>query len=290
MIILPTEAELEELRKTRSEGCISIYVPFTATEMSGSPNRITLKNMFKDARKLLEARGIPSQTIEAILAGPGELLQSRSFWQLPHQALALFANKDFVRYYYLPDDGIVQKLHVGGRFELKQLTASVKADTVYYVLRLSHNGSHLYRCTRTSSEEISLKDAAGPMAQVLRIDEYSQSRELHPIAPASAGKNSEGYHQQYGSEDTDKQMLSDYFRLVDKQIKTLATNHHPLILAGVEYLIAIYRKVSSYPDLLPRNVVGNYDNVPVSELHTKAWDVARQELLRPTRREVLPPK
>jgi hypothetical protein len=49
----------------------------------------------------------------------------------------------------------------------------------------------------------------------------------------------------------------------------------PLVLAGVSYLHALYREVSSYPHIVETGISGNPERMSLDELHTEAWPIVR---------------
>lgn len=52
----------------------------------------------------------------------------------------------------------------------------------------------------------------------------------------------------------------------------------PLILAGMEYLLPLYRETSSYPYLLEKSISGNPDEMGETELHKIGWDLVAPHL------------
>lgn len=109
------------------------------------------------------------------------------------------------------------------------------------------------------------------MKKALNIDEFPQSRQLHSIAPASYGKGSEGYHQQYDVSKTDKVMLLQYFSRIDKILhKYLGGKKKSLIIGGVGYLLPIYQEANSYAHTFHGGIKGNLEKVSLSDLHKKA--------------------
>jgi hypothetical protein len=78
-----------------------------------------------------------------------------------------------------------------------------------------------------------------------------------------------------GTEDVDVINVERYFQRVEEGLQQrLKDERVPLILACVEYLAPIYRKVSAYCFILEEIVVGNPDGVPDEELHRKALPIA----------------
>jgi hypothetical protein len=64
----------------------------------------------------------------------------------------------------------------------------------------------------------------------------------------------------------------------------LAQERSPLVLAGVDYLLPMYREVSTYSNLAEGGVIGNPDSSGVEEIHRKAWSVV-EPLFQKTRKE-----
>ncbi|WP_431217618.1 hypothetical protein ACQ86N_27450 [Puia sp. P3] len=60
----------------------------------------------------------------------------------------------------------------------------------------------------------------------------------------------------------EKDNIPIYLKEVDKTLKSVLGNGNiPLFLAGVEYLLPIYRNVSAYKNIAGRSLTGNYDRV-----------------------------
>ena len=54
----------------------------------------------------------------------------------------------------------------------------------------------------------------------------------------------------------------------------------PLILAGVDYLVSIYRNVNTYAHLADDATRGSPDQLPLNELSAAAWKIVGQDLLK----------
>lgn len=52
------------------------------------------------------------------------------------------------------------------------------------------------------------------------------------------------------------------------------------MLAGVEYLLALYRKVNAYARLLDQGVAGNPEELSAAALHERAWVIAEPFFLQ----------
>jgi hypothetical protein len=53
----------------------------------------------------------------------------------------------------------------------------------------------------------------------------------------------------------------------------LQEDRAPLVLAGVEYLLPIYKEANSYPNLVDTVIKGNPDLLRADELHKSAWNI-----------------
>src|SRR5258708_27493749 len=82
--------------------------------------------------------------------------------------------------------------------------------------------------------------------------------------------------------DVIKDEIEFFFRDVDHALQqTLKAEGVPVVLAAVEYLIPIYREISSYPHLLEEGVAGNPELLSPAELHARAWEVVQPGFHQP---------
>jgi hypothetical protein len=77
-----------------------------------------------------------------------------------------------------------------------------------------------------------------------------------------------------GKETSDKR-LERFFRTIDRGVSKMVEPDVPLVLAGVEYLLPIYRSVSRHPLILQGEVTGSADGIKDEDLRERAWGIAR---------------
>jgi hypothetical protein len=71
--------------------------------------------------------------------------------------------------------------------------------------------------------------------------------------------------------DDAKTNIMRYFQQIDRGLKDLLRDkHEPLLLAGVGYLLSIYKEVNSYPHLLNEGIEGSPDRMDAEELYERA--------------------
>jgi hypothetical protein len=86
-----------------------------------------------------------------------------------------------------------------------------------------------------------------------------------------------------GTDDRKDEILR-YFRKVDRGLTGILPDVEvPLVLAGVDFLLPIFREASSYRWLLEEAVRGNPDELKAEDLHEKALEVVLPELERGAR-------
>jgi hypothetical protein len=67
-----------------------------------------------------------------------------------------------------------------------------------------------------------------------------------------------------------------YFHQIDTGLRAfLRDEHAPLVLAGVEYLLPIYRRANTYPYLLGEGVTGNPEGLRPEALQEQAWAIVQ---------------
>src|SRR5690606_19097872 len=60
----------------------------------------------------------------------------------------------------------------------------------------------------------------------------------------------------------------------------LTDQDHPLVLVGLDELVAVYREVNDYQGVLERSVDHNPDGLSATELHELAWPVVEERQAR----------
>jgi hypothetical protein len=274
MINFPGKQDLEKLEKSDEPFCVSIYAPYIEPNAATNPNEIELKNLLREAETALLAAGVSPRDVKKTLRQAQALeTGGREFWPHHHESLALFMHPKFFRCYHIPDHATPYMLTVEKGFNLEPLRAVQRNNKEYLVLVLDHKDTRLYAGDLYRLEPVRLKNFPGDMKKALNIDEYPSCRELHEIAPAYMGKGSEGYHSQYNVAEVDKQMLTEFFRLINRRLhRYLEAQQKPLILAGVNYLLPLYRQVNTYPNLWPRTLTGNFRRAQPDDIRRKAWN------------------
>lgn len=269
-----TCSELEALMEHRQDPCVSIYAPMVKAGPETQQNSIRFKNLVRQAVEALEERGLGTQEAEALLAPATELIDDNPFWQHQATGLAAFFSQGFVRWFRVPIE-VRELAVVEDRFHLKPLLPLVSGDGRFYVLALSQKHVRLLEATRHSVREVDLGDLPTSLNDALGYEVEETHIQFHTGTRTSgAPDRSPVYHGHGGGEDDAKAEIQKFFNLLDNGVSSLlADRAAPLVLAGVEFLLPIYRQVTDHSRVVEGGVVGNPDNLSADELHEKAWPV-----------------
>ena len=279
MVQLPSPQEINELKKFDKPFCLTIYAPHLEFDPTGAtnPNQIELKNMIAKSEETLRSSGVDEREVRKTVRPIRSLLDSSELRSPRPESLVVFAHPEMFRYYFLPEN-TPPAVSVGRGFNLEPMLKMIENNQPYLVLALSHKKVRIYQGDRFQIRELKMKNFPDNMEEALNIDEFPDWLGTHQVAPADRGKLAEDFHGQYNVSETDKQMLFMFFRKIDGSLrKFLQRKDMPLILAGVDYLLPIYRRANTSPYLVKNGLTGNYEHAKLEILRREALDLlARQ--------------
>lgn len=270
-----TRAELEQLMRKEQQWCVSIYMPTHRTGSEAQQDPVRLKNLLGEAEKRLSDQGVGRRDVQNMLEPASKLLQSSHFWQHQSDGLAIFISPNRVRRFRLPLN-FTELMVVTDHFHINPLLPLFTGDGQFYILALSQNEVRLLNGTRYSVSEVDIGQVVGSLAEAIPSDDLQASLHLH-TSGSSGGKTRDGsvtFHGQGGGDVSAKDDLLRYFRLIaDGLTKFLQGDQVPLVLAGVEYLLPIYKEANTYPNLIDAVIKGNPDLLSAEDLHKSAWNI-----------------
>ncbi len=259
---------------------MSIYMP---TQRTGDVEQgaIRLKNLLRDAEDKLQGMGLRQPEAARLLEQGRALVDDTLFWHHQGDGLALFIAPDMFRYFRLPYR-LDEMVAVSNRFHVSPLLPLFANDGIFYVLGLSQNKVRLIQCSRDGGREVTPGTLPESMADVLQYDEFSENLQFRSgPSQGAAGKGNAIYHGHGEGKDVAKEQVVRFLREVDHGLhEALKDEQSPLVLAGVEYLLAHYREINSYPSLLSEEVDGNPDDVSPAALQSRAWPIVEAYFTR----------
>jgi hypothetical protein len=280
--------DLKRLSEKRDGWHVSIFMPTHRAGAETQQDPIRLKNLLGQAEERLLAsdrdrgrRGLRAPEAKALLEPASRLVQDSLFWQRQSDGLAIFISSEIAQHYRLPfefEDLVV----VADRFHMKPLLRLLSGDGRFYVLALSQDQVRLLQGSRYSVGDVELKSVPSSLAEALRFDDPERRLQFHTASGPTGGKGGRPamfYGQGAPSQDEKGDILR-YFQKLDQGLQELlADEQAPLVLAGVDYLLPLYREANTYPHLVEKGVEGNPENLSAKELHQRAWAIVQPRFL-----------
>jgi hypothetical protein len=289
---LLTIEELKTLVQQPRNICVSIFLPTYRTGAGTQQNPIRFRNLIREAEERLIASGWRADDAKDLLQASKEL-DNYEFWQHQSDGLAIFRSLDLLQYYCVPLK-FEELVVVNNRFYLKPLFPLFSHDGHFYILALSQNQIRLLEGTHHHIEEIDLTAVLPSLEQVLRFEEPERQISSHTGTPGATGGRQGNvggvtvFHGHGAGDENEKENLRLYFKRVDETLRELLREEHaPLVLAGVDYLLPIYREANTYPYLLEAGIIGNPEMLKPEELHAQAWAIVEPYFLQAQQKAIV---
>ncbi len=275
--------QLKDLAQVQNDLCISLYMPTVRVESDVSQNPIRLKNLLKEVRGKLKESGHREEQIDEVLKPAQSRLEDSNFWMYQSDGLAIFITPEDTKYFRLPLD-FKELCFVGRRFLLKPLFPLIATNNRFYMLALNQKHVQLYLGTRYSMNEIEASEIPRSITDALFYDD--PERQLQFRTANRAGERQDAMFHGQGRQNDDvrsrpQDTLRRFFREIDHGLmEHLRDETAPLLLAGVESHLPIYRESNSYEHLISDEIVGgNTEHLNLKDLHAKAWPVMERHFL-----------
>ncbi|MFU8890062.1 MAG: hypothetical protein ACNA76_00185 [Anaerosomatales bacterium] len=279
---------LNALARHDSWPAVSVYLPVHRAGTDTQQNPIRLKNLLAQAGDALVSGGMRSPDAEEFLREAWSLQRDPAFWREGFDGLALFIGEESFEV-IRTSRPLPERLRMGTRFLLRPLMSALAPDVTFYVLALSKKHVRLLEGTPEEVREVDPQGIPQGLADALKYDDYQRQVQFHSGTSAGAtasGRRSAMFHGHGGTGETEKDDLLRYFRLVDEGLRELVPADVPLVLAGVDYLLPIYREASTHARLMSESITGNPDEEPAREIHAEALALLEPYLNADLRRAV----
>ncbi len=269
-----TRETLRELISEKQQWCVSMYMPAHRAGRQTKQDRVRFKNQIAAAQKGLEHNGMKREHAEAMLAPARNLHDDNEFWQHQSDGLAVVITPDRLRHWRLPVS-FSETVVVDERPHIKPLIPAVGGDVRFYVLALSQNRIRLFQGARFTIDEIDPASAPKNLADALRYDDPERNVQFHTKTSGGPNQNRPAiFHGQGKGQDYANRRLALYYQKVEHGIReVLDGDNAPLVLAGVEHLLPVYREVNEYPYLADKAITGSAEHISAEELHARALEI-----------------
>jgi Bacterial archaeo-eukaryotic release factor family 7 len=272
-ILNPTD--LKSLIAQRGKWCVSVYMPTHRLGREQQQDPLRLKNLLAKAEANLLANGLRRPKVQELMRPAEELLWDKAFWQHRSDGLAIFLSNDFFVKYRLPAS-FEERLFITKTFHTKPLFPLLNRVGKFYMLFVNLNNIRLFQGTADTISEIVLKFPTS-MDQALWMDEPERYLNLHSGSTSTnESKGGSVIFHGHNPADEEKKNILRFFQLVNKELNNLLEDKNlPMILAGVDYILPIYREACTYDNILEDSLLGNPDKEELKELHEHACQIAK---------------
>ncbi len=277
-----TREDIRDLLQLPGRPCVSIYMPTFRVGAETQQNPIRLKNLLRSVLRRLGEMGMRDAEVAEIIAPLRDLLDDQTLWLSPSDGLALFRSPEVFRVYRLPST-FDELAVVEDRFHLKPLFSLLNGDGRFYVLALSLKNVRLIAASHHSAEELELPGVPRSLQEALGDLTY-QDTQFKTGPRTKSVSRAPIFHVHGTAEDDLKAEKLNFLNLADKALLRYMDRGAPVVLAGVEYVMSLYKETTEHPKVLDEGLVGNPDLLSADELRDAAWEIVKPCFLEDRRR------
>ena len=262
-------SKFEQLSEVNSDYAVSIYIPTQEVGDNRNKCMIKLKNHVQKTEKELEALGLKPREIQDFLEPINGMLEDATLFRNLNNSLAVFRSKSSFEYYTLPIE--VEELSVVSNiFHLLPLLPFFNKKDAFYIFTLSQNKNRLFEATQQEITEIDTgEDFPSSFKDLLGKDTKTQTVNIRSVG--SRGRDGEAYMYGKGETDVEDKEWRLYLEDIDRALTNIiGLDGEPLLLASVESTVGHFREYSSYKNIYPEYLSGNFEEETPHVLHKQA--------------------
>jgi len=270
---LITRSDILSLREKGTFPAISIFMPTHQVAHGVGEDRVVFRNLLRAAEKGLSDVGVDAESIRALLNEAREREGDGGFWRGQAPGLAFFISPDLFRIARLPAPPAPLCV-VGQQFSITPILPMLSPQRRFLVLALNRNDTVLYDADHVGMRRIDVPGDLPRFQDFLETMDVERDLQFTTGQTGSGGGRSSTFFGRGSGEENIRKHLPDYFRILDGRINQviLGTNL-PLVLAGIDYVLPIYREISHYPRIVKGGVGINPADMTEPELWSMAWEV-----------------
>ncbi len=260
--------DIKTLIETQAEWCVSLFMPTVRAGAEVQQNPIRFKNLLRQAGERLSELGVRVPDAEDLLRPAQSVLDNPDLWRGNSDGLAVFVAPGQLRTYHLPES-FGELVMVERRFHIKPLLSLLSNDGRFYILAVSQDQVRLFEGSRHRVGEIELVSVPESLSAALQYDGFE--RLTRTVRGGGSGGAVHG-----GGEFEAKPDILRYFQMVDRGLRDLMSEQHALlVLAGVDFLLPLYREANTYNHLVDEGITGNPEMLNAKDLHQRAWQIIK---------------
>lgn len=259
-----------EIANYRDGLCISVFLPTHAAgvEVNEHFDPIAFKNVLQDITKRLKDKGLDQGHIEPLLEPGYNLVRNNEFWLNLSPGLAVFIAEGFFKYIKMPVAPVADTV-IESSFYVTPLVPALMSPEYFYVLVISKQQAKLFKGDAFGLEYVEVEGVPQGIDEVKRLSEKDASTWRTGQRGGTGGAN---FHGVGGGNPDEKTNIATYFEAVDDVLfkEIFNKENAPLLLAGVDYLVPIYKSVCDYHNVWDDALTGSYERETTTELYRQA--------------------
>jgi hypothetical protein len=238
-------------------------------EVNEHTDSIVFKTRLQQLAGALRQKNINQAEIDKMLKPGYALLANAAFWQNMTPGLAVFIADGVFQYMKMPLTP-KEEVVINTSFYLTPLLPVVGNTDYFYLLVLSKKQAKFYRADAFGMVQLQIDELPDGVDDVVHFEEKDDQK-LWRTGSSGAGGGA-NYHGIGAGKPDDKENLAMYFDEVDETLwkEVLGREHAPLLLAGVEYLIPIYKSVAQYKHIWNDAITGSQEHEDIHSLYQQA--------------------
>lgn len=273
--------DLKKLIEAKPGSKVSIYLPTHRVTAETDQDRIRLKNALDTAEQQLLQADLRRPEAQELLAQASGLLDDDGFWRSQSDGLALFLSEEGMGRYRLPRE-FSEFVAVSDSFHIKPLIPLVGRNGRFYILALSLSEIRLLQANEYSADDLQVEQMPESIGEALRYDDPEQRLQFHTTTETPSGRGDRAaqfYGHGVGTKDEKKDRILRFFQQVAEDVhEVIGEEYAPMVLAGVDYLLPIFRQASEYSHVMEEGIHGNPEQLSEAELHARAWEIVAPRL------------
>jgi hypothetical protein len=271
----------EQLASYHSDCCITAYIPThrAGVEVNEQQDRIVFKSTLQEITSQLQQKGYNQGQIEKLLAPGYQLLrEGEEMWYNLTEGMGIFIADDYFKFVRLPFTP-PNEILINNSFYVSPLVQAMVGNEHFYVLLVSKKRSVFFRADNFYMEDLRIGELPQGVDDVVHNEEKEADNDLFRGGSTRAGGGipSANYHGHGGGRPDHKETLALYMKEIDRTLwqKVLSREQAPLLLVGIDYLLPIYKSVSSYQYIWEEGLTGSYEHEPADVLYQKAREIMK---------------
>jgi len=262
-----------ELASYKSSCCISIYLPThkAGVEVNEQADALAFKTALQRAAGILREKKVNVDQIEKLLEPGHELVRNENFWRKLTDGLAVYMADGFLKFIKMPFSPAEEVL-INKSFYVSQLVPLLVSKEHFYLLVISKKQAKLFRADAFGIMHIIIPEMPNGIDDVVHLEEKDDQK-LWRTGSSGDGSGA-NYHGIGAGKPDEKANVALYLEEVDNTIwkEVLHNENAPLLLAGVEYLIPIYKQITDYNNIWHDALTGSHEYDDLNSLYAQAME------------------